>query len=1125
MINKRILILFVIFATLLTISSVSATDNLTDDSGFSESNLQSANDMETVTSGDATFTTLYDDIKKTGDGGTLVLNKDYKFNSSLDGNVKNKGVIEKSITIDGQGHSIDGDNLAEIFTITAKDVVLKDIVFKNGYSKGEGSIKIANTDCTISNCSFENFYGNGVFGAGIYIAASDCTIVNSSFDEMRSVNQGSAVYLTTNNGTVYNCSFRNCYSENGGTVYMGCENDNIISDCSFTYCSSKRGAGGLFTIYFGDDNFVSGCSFINCSTEGNGGGAVDIIVLGQDNGVLNCEFINCSSQNDAGAFYIRGADFEYDFAIFNCTFENNSAVNNGGAIDIDLECVYIVDCIFSNNSAKYGGAINWIRDYGFLANSTLTDNHAERGGAIFSLSFDTVSFNCSFADNTASDAGGAICIGMDYFILDTCNFTSNSAKAGGAIDIMANIDENLIFDCNFISNSATGTGGAIQIESKSQYSEIAFCSFVSNSASTAGAIYCVGDNNNINNCSFVDNSYSRGVIFCTGNNLTISDSILLCSQKFVYSTGSVVADYNWWGNTISNYQVNEKFSGKVTVNNWFVLDIVNNTQLIIDDNNELLFDLTNLYDGESISHYDNCQLADFTLILSSTFGVIDDTVNLVNGSGIANFSPLKANSVVEASASSSFSFSKLFNSIYASKISVKSTNITFVDREVLTIDLKAGESGTVYLYVNDQLNKTFYNKNTGVFDYDLGYLSLGNYTVKVTFSGSGSCLPSENTTFFTVSKIIPVVTFENLTNTTMGDPIEFYVYCNSDGNVSVTINGKPYDIVDGKVSIPEGLSYGKYVVNVIVSETEDYKACEDSSTFYVSTNTYIKIISLNNFDVGGLLLDANGKGIPDAVIYYTIDNGDVLNVTTDDEGLFIIKAPGDCFINITHEGDGMTNPSSNTFTIKNLKPVRQATIIEVENQFTRYANDYNAGERGSMFYFTLRDGDGNIMTNKSAKIGINGVIYNVVTDSNGQAGLQINLAKSTAYTYAIAYLGDDEYNASFAVSKLNLVKKPITITPKKTSYTFTASAKNKYVEATLTTIKNPYDGKMYLSQGKKVTLTINGKTYTATAGKNGAIKFNIGSTTKKGTYKVTINYAGDATYESSTSKQITIKIS
>ncbi len=290
-------------------------------------------------------------------------------------------------------------------------------------------------------------------------------------------------------------------------------------------------------------------------------------------------------------------------------------------------------------------------------------------------------------------------------------------------------------------------------------------------------------------------------------------------------------------------------------------------------------------------------------------------------------------------------------------------------------------------------------------------------------------------------------------------------------------------------------------------------------------NTYISVVSVEGMTLTGILTNYNGTPILDALVSYTLNDGDVLNVTTGDDGSFAIEISYDCIVKMTYAGNEFLNPSSKVFSIKDIKPLRQATEIEVENQFTRYANDFNAGERGAMFYFTLKDGDGNVLANKSVKIGINGVIYSVVTDSKGKAGLQINLAKSTAYTYAIAYLGDDEYNASFAVSKLNLVKKPITITPKKTSYTFTASAKNKYVEATLSTIKNPYGGKMYLSTGKKVTLTINGKTYTATAGKNGAIKFNIGSTTKKGTYKVTIKYAGDATYEAGTSKTITIKLS
>ena len=365
---------------------------------------------------------------------------------------------------------------------------------------------------------------------------------------------------------------------------------------------------------------------------------------------------------------------------------------------------------------------------------------------------------------------------------------------------------------------------------------------------------------------------------------------------------------------------------------------------------------------------------------------------------------------------------------------------------------------------------------------------------------------------------------------------KFYVFAGGAqaGEGNIVFNGDEY------TNVWSGTSY---TLNIFSTDVTDSIADVNDVSFVstggtilalqqlivVTSNLYQSTIDVvyvdGDFNVKGILRDLDGNRIGDATVFYTISGGERQNTTTNANGEFIITATDDCVITFEYAGDTYIKPTVFNFTLKALKPVRQATDIDVEEQFTRYANDFNAGERGGMFYFVLRDGEGKVMANKSAKIGINGVIYSVVTDKDGKAGLQINLAKSTAYTYAIAYLGDDEYNASFAVSKLNLVKKPITLTPKKTSYTFTASAKNKYVEATLSSIKNPYDGKMYLSQGKKVTLTINGKTYTATAGKNGDIKFNIGSTTKKGTYKVTIKYAGDGTYEAGTSKQITIKIS
>ena len=125
------------------------------------------------------------------------------------------------------------------------------------------------------------------------------------------------------------------------------------------------------------------------------------------------------------------------------------------------------------------------------------------------------------------------------------------------------------------------------------------------------------------------------------------------------------------------------------------------------------------------------------------------------------------------------------------------------------------------------------------------------------------------------------------------------------------------------------------------------------------------------------------------------------------------------------------------------------------------------------------------------------------------------------YTYALAFDGDDEYNAApLASSKLTITKKSISISASAKS--FKAKAK-KTISITLKAAKNPYDGKVYLKSGKKVTLKVNGKTYTAKANAKGVAKFTI-KLTKKGKYTAKIKFAGDKTYKSaSKSIKITIK--
>ena len=70
---------------------------------------------------------------------------------------------------------------------------------------------------------------------------------------------------------------------------------------------------------------------------------------------------------------------------------------------------------------------------------------------------------------------------------------------------------------------------------------------------------------------------------------------------------------------------------------------------------------------------------------------------------------------------------------------------------------------------------------------------------------------------------------------------------------------------------------------------------------------------------------------------------------------------------------------------------------------------------------------------------------------------------------------------------------------------------------TLKTSKNKYDGKTYLSKGKKITLKINGKTYSGKTNNKNIVKFKV-KLNKKGKYTATIKFSGDSTYKASNKK-------
>ena len=269
--------------------------------------------------------------------------------------------------------------------------------------------------------------------------------------------------------------------------------------------------------------------------------------------------------------------------------------------------------------------------------------------------------------------------------------------------------------------------------------------------------------------------------------------------------------------------------------------------------------------------------------------------------------------------------------------------------------------------------------------------------------------------------------------------------------------------------------------------------------------------------------DLDGKAIGGANLSVVV-NGQKSNRTAGSDGALSIPVSGNATVSVSY-ADALGFVVSTTVTVVEktkevpVVPKKYATVI-VYNNMSTTALGSSDGRTGDYFYFNLTDQKGKPIPNTPMQIGFNGKVYdyehnNISTDRKGTAKLQINLGYKGDYTFAICFLGNDEYNASFAVAVIKVDVQNATLTVPNKSYS--ASAKTKSLSATFKSAKgNPI-------VGKKVIFTVNGKSYSAKTDNNGVATVNV-SLNKKGTYNFTVKYGGDSTYaEVSNKAKLTIK--
>ena len=363
---------FIFMLAIFTIGTVSASDdfenNLTVENDGNILELNSGEELSSQVekfNGD-TFTELAGNISEASEGTLIELQRDVKFRSDEESFI----AIDKSISIDGKGHSIDADNNAHIFKVTGADVVLKNIKFINGLSFSDGScLEWYGENGLVDNCTFMN--SESCFGGAVYWEASGGTISNSKFVN-NTADFGGAVALYESNIKIINSTFINNSAGTGGAIDVsgdGCE----VSNSKFIENSASIGSGAI--AWYGMEGILSNSAFIkNHAVMATG--AVDCGV--------GLKISECLFDGNYADGYGSLAVFSENVNVDNSTFKNNRAISEtGGAIYANSQGLKFTNLLFENNSAVIAGAIYWAGEDVLFNNITLSNNSAKTASNIY----------------------------------------------------------------------------------------------------------------------------------------------------------------------------------------------------------------------------------------------------------------------------------------------------------------------------------------------------------------------------------------------------------------------------------------------------------------------------------------------------------------------------------------------------------------------------------------------------------------------------------------------------------------------------------------------------------------------------------------------------------------------
>ena len=407
-------IMIVLLILIMSVGAVCATENIQNDNISTDSaEILKTSQNEVYATSEASFTNLTDEIENAGTA--LDLTKDYTFNNETDNNT---GILisKNNFVLNGNGHTIDGNNQSRLFYITGTNITLNNFILINGNYKNCAGICVIGSNLTLNNITFIDNYATNDGGA-LGLRDGSTVICNNSRFIDNNATSGASLYVMDSELKLYNSYITSKNFARLSQIFLTSSSDSILTKMH-----------------------IENITFVNINTTY----APAVYLKSSNASIIDSKFINLTAGITAGAIATKQGG---NFYIKNCEFENVTSSKNGGAIFADITgddnftgSVTILDTKFKDTHSGFGGAYVQLGGKFVLNNTEFINSHAEyNGGAIYLSNTNSEINNCNFDSNGVSiiegypTYGGAIFNDNGALNVDKTNFINNIASAGNAI--------------------------------------------------------------------------------------------------------------------------------------------------------------------------------------------------------------------------------------------------------------------------------------------------------------------------------------------------------------------------------------------------------------------------------------------------------------------------------------------------------------------------------------------------------------------------------------------------------------------------------------------------------------------------------------------------------------------